>query len=124
MNWSGNIIVNKGTLMESIPSLPNNSGLTVQNLGQWEIFGGTANSENFSIGSGTVTLSGTGTTGYSGALLYAPSTNAFNVVVNNSIALASTSSIIVGDTSTTAGTLTLNGNIKGTGGLIKDYVAA
>jgi fibronectin-binding autotransporter adhesin len=124
--WAGGVVVAKGTLMESTPRLGSNTGLSVQSGGQWEIYGGTANSENYSFANGAiVTLSGTGTNAtYSGALLYAPSATAYNAVVNNSITLASTSSIVVGDNSTTAGTLTLTGSISGPGGLIKDYLGS
>ena len=114
------VVIAQGTLMETSSRLGNATSMTVQNGGQWEFWA--SGSYNYSLATGAnVYLNGSGPNGTGGALLYAPQTAAYSETLNNNVVLQSTSSIVVGVVNTSVGTLTLTGNISGSGGLIKDY---
>ena len=126
---SGPIVVAQGSFMETSNRIPNVTGMLVQSGGQWEIMDNVNNDTdpggaNFSIGSGAIiTLSGLGPVGSGGAILYTPQSNAQGIaLVTNNIVLQTDSSVVVVDAASYTYKLRLNGNISGSGGLIKDYL--
>ena len=122
--WPGGINVTNGSLLQDTSSLAKITGISVSGAGQYELFNDTAGTTTYSLAAGAViTLSGTGTAGFGGALLCLSKSNGFLSIVPSAITLASTSSIVVGEYTTTPSTLSLTGNISGPGGLIKDYLA-